>query len=203
MVKLYYTPTSCGASSFIYAYYIGLSIDCEVVDLVTHTTDSGEDFYKINPKGNVPCLVLDDGTILNENIACLQYISDQSEIKFSSKENYLLLQSLSYIASELHATIGNLFNKSISSVTREFVINNFERKMKYLENNLLNDKKFIINDVFTIADSYLHIVLSWTYYAGIDLDKFPIAKNYYDNICSLIYVKKAKNLMQTFPNKTF
>ena len=92
MVKLYYTPTSCGASSFIYAYYIGLSIDCEVVDLVTHTTDSGEDFYKINPKGNVPCLVLDDGTILNENIACLQYISDQSEIKFSSKENYLLLQ---------------------------------------------------------------------------------------------------------------
>ena len=203
MVKLYYTPTSCGASSFIYAYYIGLSIDCEIVDLTTHKTESGQDFYKINPKGNVPCLVLDDGTILNENIACLQYISDQSEIKFETKENYLLLQTLSYIASELHATIGNLFNKSINSTTREFIINNFDRKMKYLENTLLKDKKFMINDVFTIADSYLHIILSWTYYVGIDLNKFPIAKNYYHNICSLSYVKSAKIRMESFPNKTY
>ena len=203
MVKLYYTPTSCGASSFIYAYYINLSIECETVDLTTHKTESGKDFYQINPKGNVPCLVLDDGTILNENIACLQYISDQSEIKIGKKENYLLLQTLSYIASELHATIGNLFNKSINSVTREFIINNFERKMKYLENNLLNDNKFVVNDIFTIADSYLHIVLSWTYYVDIDLNKFPISKKYYDNICLLPYVQRAKNLMQTFPNKTF
>jgi glutathione S-transferase len=205
MVKLYYTPTSCGASSFIYANYIGLSIDCEIVDLTTHKTESGADFYTINKKGNVPCLVLDDGTILNENIACLQYISDQSELKYKidSNENYLILQSLSYIASELHATIGNLFNKNINSTTREFIINNFGKKMKYLENNLLKDKDFLVDNVFTIADSYLHIVLSWTYYVGIDLNDFPIAKKYYDTICSLPFVQKAKNRMQTFPSKTY
>ena len=97
MVKLYYTPTSCGASSFICAFITGLKFDCEIVDLTTHKTESGIDFYKINPKGNVPTLVLDDGTILNENISCLEYILDLSlknEIKLGPEnctfERYFL-----------------------------------------------------------------------------------------------------------------
>lgn len=51
MVKLYYTPTSCGAASFIVASMCALPIQCEEVDLSTHKTASGADFYKINPKG--------------------------------------------------------------------------------------------------------------------------------------------------------
>lgn len=77
MTKLYYSPTSCGAASFIAAVATGLKIDVEQVDLRAHTTTSGVDFYTVNPKGNVPCLVLDDGTILNEGAAVLQYIADQ------------------------------------------------------------------------------------------------------------------------------
>ena len=76
MPKLYYTPTSCGASNFIAAFYAEVSIEAETVDLRTHTTASGVDFYTINPKGNVPALVLDDGTLLNENAATLQAIAD-------------------------------------------------------------------------------------------------------------------------------
>ena len=77
MTKLYYTPTSCGAASFIAAVAAGIHIDAEVVDIGTHKTASGEDYYKINPKGNVPALVLDDGTVLNEGAAVLQWIADQ------------------------------------------------------------------------------------------------------------------------------
>lgn len=77
MTKLYYTSTSCGAASFIAAVAAGIHIDAEVVDIGTHKTASGEDYYKINPKGNVPCLVLDDGTVLNEGAAVLQWIADQ------------------------------------------------------------------------------------------------------------------------------
>ena len=77
MTKLYYTPTSCGAASFIAAVAAGIHIDTEVVDIGTHKTASGEDYYKINPKGNVPGLVLDDGTVLNEGSAVLQWIADQ------------------------------------------------------------------------------------------------------------------------------
>lgn len=77
MTKLYYTSTSCGASSFIAAFVAGIHIDCEQVDLKTHLTASGANYYTINPKGNVPCLVLDDGTVLNEGAATLQFIADQ------------------------------------------------------------------------------------------------------------------------------
>jgi glutathione S-transferase len=80
MTKLYYTSTSCGAASFIAAFSAGLNIETEQVDIGTHLTASGADFYAINSKGNVPALVLDNGTVLNENTAILQYIADQ--VKF-------------------------------------------------------------------------------------------------------------------------
>ena len=77
MPKLYYTPTSCGAASFIAAHIAGLNWEAEQVDLGTHQTSSGADFYAINIKGNVPAVVLEDGTVLNEGSAVLQYIADQ------------------------------------------------------------------------------------------------------------------------------
>ena len=76
MVKLYYTPTSCGAASFIAAVAAQVPLQTEQVDIKEHKTASGANFYDINPKGNVPALVLDDGTVLNENVAVLQYIAD-------------------------------------------------------------------------------------------------------------------------------
>ena len=80
MPKLYYTPTSCGAASFIAAHTAGLALDCEVVDIRAHKTASGADFYAINPKGNVPALALADGTCLNEGAAVLQWIADQARM---------------------------------------------------------------------------------------------------------------------------
>ena len=81
MPKLYYTPTSCSASSFISAYTANVRIETEQIEFdaqhVKRWTKNGKiDLYAINPKGNLPTLVLDDGTILNENIAILQYIAD-------------------------------------------------------------------------------------------------------------------------------
>ena len=81
MTKLYYSPASCGAASFISAVAAGIHFEVEQVDLHGgHKTASGGDFFAINPKGNVPCLILDDGTILNENASVLQWIADQVNI---------------------------------------------------------------------------------------------------------------------------
>ena len=77
MPKLYYSPTSCGAASFIAAFTAQVNLQVEQVSLGEHKTASGADYYKINPKGNVPALVLDDGTLLNEGSAVLQWIADQ------------------------------------------------------------------------------------------------------------------------------
>lgn len=213
MVKLYYSPTSCGAASFISAFISGIKIDCESVNLFNHRTASGIDFYTINPKGNVPCIVLDDGRILNENIACLEYIADiaqkSEQFKNISPQNgtddsYILKQHLSYIASELHATIGLFFNPDAGDETiRSFIMKNFEKKMSYLQLNLLSyEKTFLIENFLTIADIYLHIVLSWTHYIDIDLDNYPVAKSYYDKICSLEEIKLAKDRMNTNPETT-
>lgn len=220
MVKLYYTPTSCGASSFICAFLLNLNFECEIVDLTTHVTESGRNFYEINPKGNVPCLILDDGTILNENITCLEYIVDQREQDVKNglvceyflapircfKERYELNQLLSFFATELHPAIGMFFNQEAKDPQiRSFLKKNLERKMKYLEKHIITDninKKFVFSNIFnrfTIADAYLHIILSWFNYVGLDLNEYPIISLYYQNICNLDYVKKAKQRMALSP----
>jgi glutathione S-transferase len=79
MPKLYYTTTSCGAASFIAATAAGVNLETEQVDLATHKTKTTDtDYYSINPKGNVPGLILDGGVVLNEGAAVLQYIADQA-----------------------------------------------------------------------------------------------------------------------------
>lgn len=212
MVKLYYTPTSCGASSFICAFIAGLKFDCEVVDLSTHNTESGVDFYTINPKGNVPTLVLDDGTILNENISCLEYIADKSREngvilapELGSNDRYVVNQLLSFLATELHPTIGLFFNpKSKDADIREFVLSVFNKKMKYLQNHIIkSDKTYIYGDSFTIIDAYLHIILSWFGYVGIDINNYPVAKKYFETICSDERIKNAKNRISSIPKSTF
>ena len=207
MTKLYYTPTSCGASSFICAFIANLKYDCEVVDLSTHKTESGIDFYTINSKGNVPALVLDDGTVLNENITCLEYIADQSRCnsvilapELGTNERYALNQILSFLATELHPTIGLFFNPdSKDAFVRKFIEKVFDKKMKYLQTHILKDKPYVYGDSFTIVDAYLHIIISWFGYIGLDINNYPKAKDYFENICSLSIVKEAKNRISTIP----
>lgn len=209
MTKLYYTPTSCGASSFISAFMRKISIDCEAVDLMTHTTESGIDFYTINKKGNVPTLVLDDGTVLNENITCLEYIANMpGDVELAPKprtsERYQLQQILSFLATELHSSIGLFFNPaSKDDEIRKFIKTVFNKKMDYLQKHVIRDNKFVFGNSFTIADAYLHIILSWTGYVGIDLSQYPVAHLYYKEICELPDIKAAKNRMSTIPKTTF
>jgi glutathione S-transferase len=204
MVKLYYTNTSCGASSFMTAYITDLNFDCETVDLHTHKTNSGVDFYTINPKGNVPCIVLDDGTIINENITCLQYISDVAKDLQPKKETtdyYKFNQIMSYLATELHPAFGLFFSSSLSKDTqiRNFLKNNLDNKINYLQKNLLTNK-YIFGDKLTTADLYCHIILSWTTYIEIDLSDYPVAYNYYNTISNLKDVLNAQKRMSENPS---
>ena len=207
MVKLYYTPTSCGASSFICAYVKGLKMDCEVVDLMTHKTESGIDFYSINPKGNVPTIVLDDGTVLNENISCLEYIADQPGYSLApgrdSNERYKVTQLLSFLSSELHASIGLCFNPmSKETPIRQFVKSVFDKKMDYLQKHIIKNNTYAYGNVFTIVDAYLHIILSWTGYVNINLADYPVAERYFNGIKDLQFVKDARHRMASIPSTT-
>lgn len=127
--KLFYSPTSCGAASYIVATagkLLGSSLQSEQVDLKTHKTLGGEDLFQYNPKGNVPALVLPDGSLLNENVAVLQYLGDKCNEsnsvygarmmpKRGSIEYYKLQNRLGWLASELHKTFGPVFAPNLSN----------------------------------------------------------------------------------------
>jgi len=111
MPKLYYTATSCGAASFIAAFAAGVSLEAEqVVFGAPHRTSRGQvDFTTINPLGNVPTLVFEDGDVLNEGAATLQYIADLNPGKvapvFGSVDRYKVINALNYVGTELHKGI--------------------------------------------------------------------------------------------------
>jgi len=204
--KLYYTPTSCGAANYITAIAAGVNFDSEQVNIQTHKTASGVDFYTINPKGNVPTLVLPDGTLLNENAATLQYIADQNPSSglvpaAGTKERYLLINHLNWVSSELHTGIGTLFYPGWSEETKKHKIANATKKMNYLADELLakGKKNFILGDKFTAVDAYAYIVLGWTGYLGIKIDDFPVLKAYRERVAALPEVKKAHDLMNAAP----
>eukprot|EP01034_Spumella_vulgaris_P047261 gene47261-biopygen4712 len=205
MTKLYYTPTSCGAASFIAAVAAGIKIDAEQVNIGTHVTDSGADYYAINPKGNVPALVLDDGTVLNEGAAVLQYIADQAPGKiageYGNKERYLTQNALNYLASEVHASYGPLFY-GLEGEAKAAQIKKIGTKFDYITKNLLNGHQYLVGDKFSIADAYFYIILSWSGYVGVDLSTHSEVKAYSEFIGALPFVVAAHAAMATNPAST-
>lgn len=206
MPKLYYTPTSCGAASFISAFTAGLALDCEEVALNTHTTASGVDYYTINPKGNVPAIVLDDGLVLNENAATLQWIADQVPGSVApvagTSARYELIGALSYISSEFHASIGPLFYPASEEV-HSYVREKLAKKLTYIETSLVGHRQFIVGNSFTIADAYLYICLTWAPYVKLDLTPYPNTKAFVERIGGLENVKAAHARIATKPATTF
>ncbi|KAJ3202356.1 hypothetical protein HK099_001881 [Clydaea vesicula] len=199
---LYFTTTSCGAASFIAAHKAGV-IGSKVVPviadikkkLVLTGSNKGSDFFKVNPKGNVPALVLSDGKLLNENAATLQYIADLNPAAKlapanGTNERYVLQSKLSFLSSEVHSSVGSLFSAPAGDI-REYFVQKANTKLSYLEKVELPGKKFLVGDNFTVADSYLYIILSWLQFLNIDLATYPVLKSYYENIASLDFVKEA------------
>lgn len=190
--KLYYTPTSCGAASFITATIGGLSFDSETVDFETHKTKSGADFYAVNPKGNVPTLAFADGSILNENVASLTYLADQGNAGLApaagTPERYRYLNDIAFVASELHTGIGGLFNSSLSPEAREATSANALRRVeKFL--GLLGDNKYLNGKSLSAADVYAYIVFSWAGFVGLSLPE--AAQTYFEGIKADEGIQKA------------
>lgn len=193
--KLYYTPTSCGAANFLAASIGGLDFDSETVDLGSHKTKSGADFYAINPKGNVPTIVFQDGSLLNENVATLTYLADRGNAnlapKEGSKERYAYLNDLGFVASELHPAYGALFNPKLTPEGREAAIGNVLRRVDKLIAMLDGGKKKFLNgSSLSAADLYAYIVLSWSGYVGVTLP--AVAQGYVDGLKADEHVTKAQ-----------
>ncbi len=111
----------------------------------------------------------------------------------------MLHNVLSYVSTEVHPSIGTLFYPTLPEDVKTFIRGNAAKKLAYLESTLIANKQFVVGDSFTIADSYLHIVLSWTAYVGIDLTPYPLTKAYMERISDLPNVKAARVRVATSP----
>jgi glutathione S-transferase len=195
IMKLFLTPGACSLSPHIALKEAGLPFDFEQVDLATKLTKSGADYRKVNPKGSVPALELNNGQILTEGPAIVQYIADQKpQSKLAppagSLERYRLQEWLNYTSSELHKKFGQLFNPALTEDQKKSTIAGIGTELDFVNKSLAN-KQFLVGDTFTVADGYMFVVLSWTKYFGIDLGRWSGLKSYFDQIAARPSVKAA------------
>lgn len=164
-MKLYYTPGACSQNPHIMLREAGLKFDLVKVDLGAHKTEKGADYYGINPKGYVPALELDNGQVLTENIAIVQYIADQKpETKLApaagSFDRYRLQEWLAFISTEIHKTFGPLWNPNLPEAEKKATHDKIGKRFDYVAKNL-EGKQFIMGDHFTAADAYMFVMLQW------------------------------------------
>lgn len=117
-MKLYYFPGACSLASHIVAAEGGLKLSLEKVNLKDHKTESGHDFFGINPKGYVPALALENGELLTENVALLMYIGDKAGLTHEGLERYRLLEWLAFISTEIHKSFSPLFRNPSPEVAQ-------------------------------------------------------------------------------------
>jgi len=194
-MKLYYAPGACSLASHIALHETGLPFEIDRLNVATQTTASGEDFTKINPKGYVPAIRLDDGSILTEGAAILQYIADQNPDsglapRAGTIERYRLQEWLTFIGTEIHKSFSPLFSKTASDGVKNHTRDLLTKRLGYVEAQLAN-KSYLMGVSFTVADAYMFVVLSWSSHVGFDLGQFPAIKEYLARIAARPTVQAA------------
>jgi glutathione S-transferase len=172
-MKLYYSPGACSLSPHIALHEAGLAHELVKVDLKAKTTESGEDFSKINPKGQVPTLMLDNGTVLTEGPVIVQMIADKAAAKNlapanGSDERYKMQEWLNFTTSELHKNFSPLFQPALSDETKKFFADRIMGKFKYVDSQLA-DRDYLMGKQFTVADGYMFVTLTWAERMKMDL----------------------------------
>lgn len=177
-MKLYYKAGACSLSPHIVLHELGLPFDLEAVDLKTKITETGADFTAVNPKGYVPALELDDGELLTEGVAIVQYLADKHAPgtlapTAGTVERARLTAHLNFLSAELHKAFGPLFNPAITSEARETALANLGRKLDVTEKALADGRPYLNGPDFSVADAYLFVILSWAPHLGVDLARWP------------------------------
>jgi glutathione S-transferase len=193
-MDLYFSPLACSLASRIALYEAGAEARFIEVDPKSKRTPDGADYREIYPVGLVPLLRLDDGSLLRENAAILQYIAaryPQAElVPADAAERARVQQWLSFIGTELHKGLFiPLFDQKAPEGTRPHVLKKQESRLKYL-NDYLSGRDFLL-DRFTVADAYLYTVLNWTTATSVDLTTFPAIQQYHRRLQKRPSVAKA------------
>ncbi len=176
-MKLYCAPGACSLAPHIVLRELELPFELVRVDLATRKTADGADYLAVNPHGYVPALTLDDGGVLTEAAVILQYLADRKPEAAllaapGTLTRYHQLETLNFIATEMHKALGGLFNPALPAAARELVLATLGRRCDHLAARL-KTVPFVCGDRFTVADAYLFTVLGWAPILKVDLGPWP------------------------------
>lgn len=191
-MKLYYAPGACSLSPHIVAREAGIEIELEKVDLAAKKTESGEDFNTVNPKGYVPAMRLDDGSVLTEGPAIVQYLAERNADgglapKPGSPERYKLAEWLAFLNSEVHKTWSGLWNPKAE---RAPVLEKLEPRLTFLAEALAK-KPFLMGERFSAADAYLFTLLNWGQWTHVELSRWPALQKFAARVSARPKVQEA------------
>lgn len=195
MMKLYCKPGACSLSPHIVALECGLDFTQVNVDLQKKVTEQGEDYWQINPKGQVPALQFDDGSILTEGVAIVQYLADLKPDRnllapTGSLTRYHTLEWLSYVSSELHKGFSPLFRPDTPEEYKAIARAQLEKKYQQV-NEALQDKQWLLGLRFTVADVYLFVVTRWAKAIKLDLAGLDALEEWFSRVAERPAVQAA------------
>jgi len=194
-MKLYYSPGACSLSPHIALLEAGLPYDLVKVDLRAKKLENGDDYLRVNPKGQVPALALDNGELVTEGPVIVQMIADKASAKNlaparDSAERYKLLEWLNFITGELHKNFSPLFNPAIPDEVKNFFKDRIMGKFKYIDSQLAGHD-YLMGKQFTVADGYLYTMLRWADGHKLDLSGLKNLTAYKDRVAARPKVQEA------------
>jgi glutathione S-transferase len=187
-MKLFYKAGACSLSPHIVLREAGLDFTAEKVDLAQKKTESGADYLNINPKGQVPALVLDDGSLLTEGVAIVQYLADRVPDRnlipaAGTLSRYHAIEWLNYVATELHKGFSPLFNPKTPDEYKVIARDKLASQFNYLD-SVLEKQHYLLGNRFSVADAYLFTVLRWAQALQFDLKKHAHLTAYIDRVAA-------------------
>ncbi|WP_460928767.1 glutathione transferase GstA [Pseudomonas sp. MC6] len=175
-MKLYFAPMTCSLAPHIVLRETGLPFELIRVNNQSKRTADGQDFRDINPKGYVAALVLNNGEVLTEGPAILQFLADlvpESALapKPGSWQRTRLQEDLNFISTEIHGGCAPLFDAQIPQATKAIFTQKLFKRLDHLDRKLA-DQDYLLG-TFGVADAYLFSVLTWLPSFSIDLQDWP------------------------------
>lgn len=195
-MKLYYSKGACSLVVRIVLHEMNIAFEFESVDLETKQTETGSDFLKINAKGEVPTLMLDNTEILTENAVILQYLADVNKATLllppvGDFKRYRVLEWLNFITTDIHKGFGPLFNPQVAEAAKEEIfIPILKNKFKLVDQHL-SQNKYLLGDQFTLPDAYIYVMLFWCNIFKIRLSQWQNVAHYFADLTQRTSIRQA------------
>ncbi len=195
-MKLYCLKGACSLASYISLIETGVKFEAVEIERGTKKTADGQDFTSINPKGYVPALELDDGSVLTENVSVLSYISSLDPAgrlapKAGTLGFFRVVEWLGYINGEIHKQLSALFRPTSTEEMKKAAREAALQRYGFVEQSL-GDKPYLTGENFTVADAYLYVTLSWLGRLGLDISGYPKLSAYYERCRARPSVQQAR-----------